>query len=168
MSLTLPPMNNHATISITTDNSNVLVTLTSPSTITTTVISLASGMVGVNPAPAVSVTGPDEHFETRLNVVENAIFNLGSTLEKFISTNNGTLQVTHGQNMIKDVGLISQSMLLNLKLISPFSQRKPSRKSVNIDICRASKDVLTKTLIYWFQMQKSWTNQLWRAVQQMS
>ena len=168
MSLTLPPMNNHATISITTDNSNVLVTLTSPSTITTTVISLASGMVGVNPAPAVSVTGPHEHFETRLNVVENAIFNLGSTLEKFISTNNGILQVTHGQNMIKDVGLISQSMLLNLKLISPFSQRKPSRKSVNIDICRASKDVLTKTLIYWFQMQKSWTNQLWRAVQQMS
>ena len=103
MSLILPPMNNHATISITTDNSNVLVTLTSPSTITTTVISLASGMVGVNPAPAVSVTGPHEHFETRLNVVENAIFNLGSTLEKFISTNNRILQVTHGENMIKDV-----------------------------------------------------------------
>ena len=47
MSLTLPPMNNQATISITTDNSNALVTLTSPSTITTAAISLASGMVGV-------------------------------------------------------------------------------------------------------------------------
>ena len=100
MSLTIPPMNNQATISITTDNSNALVTLTSPSTITTAAISLASGMVGVNPAPAVSL---DEHFETRLNAVENAIFNLGSTLEKFISTNNRILQVTHGENMIEDV-----------------------------------------------------------------
>ena len=103
MSLTLPPMNNQATISITTDNRNALATLTSPSTITTTVISLASGMVGVNLAPAVSVTGQYKHFETRLNAVENAIFNSGRALEKFISTNNEILQVTHGQNMIEDV-----------------------------------------------------------------
>lgn len=96
-------MNNQEVLSISTVNGNTLATLTSSSSITTTVISLASGMVGVNPAPAVSVTGPDEHFETRLNVVENAIFNLGSTLEKFISTNNRILQVTHGENMIEDV-----------------------------------------------------------------
>ena len=37
-------------------------------------------------------------------------------------------------------------MLLNLKLISSSPQRKPSRKSVNIDICRASKDVFDKDI----------------------
>ena len=83
-------MNNQATISITTGNNNILVTLTSPSTITTTAISSASGMVTINPAPAISVaaTGQDAHFGTRLNAMENAIFKLGSTLKMFISTNN--------------------------------------------------------------------------------
>ena len=83
-------MNNQATIPITTANSNFIVTLTSPSTITTTAISSASGMVSINPAPALSVaaTGQDENFEIRLNAVENAIFKLGCTLEKFISANN--------------------------------------------------------------------------------
>ena len=90
MSLTFPPMNNQATIPTTTANSNVLVTLTSPSTITTTAIASASGMVSKNPAPAISAaaTGQDENFGTRLNAMENVIFKLGSTLEKFISTNN--------------------------------------------------------------------------------
>ena len=90
MSLTFPPMNNQATISITTANSNILVTLTSPSTITGTAVSSASGMVSINPAPVISVagTGQDENFETRLNAMENAIFKLESTLENFISTNN--------------------------------------------------------------------------------
>ena len=90
MSLTFPPMNNQATIPTTTANSNILVTLTSPSTITTTAISSASGMVSINPAPAISVTatGQDVNFETRLNATENAIFKLEITLEKFISTNN--------------------------------------------------------------------------------
>ena len=90
MSLTFPPMKNQATIPTTTTNSNILVTLTSPSTITTTAI--ASGMVSINPAPAISVaaTGQDAHFETTLNAMETAIFKLGSTLEKFISTNNPT------------------------------------------------------------------------------
>ena len=90
MSLTFPPMNNKATIPITTANSNILVTLTSPSTITATAISSASGMVSINPAPAISVAGTeqDPNFQTRLNAMENAIFKLGSTLENFISTNN--------------------------------------------------------------------------------
>ena len=90
MSLTFPPMNNQATIPTTTANSNVLVTLTS--TITTTAIASALGMVSINPAPTISVAakGQDANFETRLNAMENAIFKLGSTLEKFISTNNPT------------------------------------------------------------------------------
>ena len=31
-----------------------------------------------------AATGQDANFETRLNVMENAIFKLGSTLEKLI------------------------------------------------------------------------------------
>ena len=82
MSLTFPPMKNRAKIPVTTGNSNMLVTLTSPSTITTRAISSASGMVSLNPAPAISViaTGQDANFETRLNAMENAIFKLGSPL----------------------------------------------------------------------------------------
>ena len=55
MPLTFPTMNNQATIPTTTANSNILVTLTSPSTVATTAISSASGMVSINPAPAISV-----------------------------------------------------------------------------------------------------------------
>ena len=90
MSITFTPMNNRATIRTTTANSNILVTLTSPSTITTTAIASASGMVSINPAPTISVAakGQDANFEARLNAMENAIFKLGSTLERFISTNN--------------------------------------------------------------------------------
>ena len=74
-------MNNLATILATTANNNILVTFTSPSTITTTAIFSASGMVSINPAPSISVaaTGQDANFETRLNAMENAIFKLGST-----------------------------------------------------------------------------------------
>ena len=93
MSLTFPPMNNQATIPTTTANSNVLVTLTSPSTITTTAIASASGMVSIYPDPptiSVATKGQDASFETRLTAMENAIFKLGSTFEKFISTNNPT------------------------------------------------------------------------------
>ena len=90
MSLTFSPMNNQATIPTTTANSYILVTLTSPSTITTTAIASASGMVSINPAPTVSVAATGQDFETRLNAMENAIFKLGSTLEKFISRNNPT------------------------------------------------------------------------------
>ena len=60
MSLTFPPMNNQPKILITKINSNILVTLTSPSTITTTPISSASGMVIINLAPAISVAATDD------------------------------------------------------------------------------------------------------------
>ena len=50
MSLTSPPMNNQATVPITTANNN---TLTFPSTITTRAIPSASGMVSMNTAPAI-------------------------------------------------------------------------------------------------------------------
>ena len=85
-------MNNQATISTTTANSNVLVTVISPTTITKTAIASASGMVSIYPASTISVAakGQDANFETRLNAMENAIFKLGSTFEKFISTNNPT------------------------------------------------------------------------------
>ena len=62
MPLTFSPMNNQETIPITTDNSNILVNLTSPSNITTTAIS--SCTVSINPAPPISVaaTGQDIKF----------------------------------------------------------------------------------------------------------
>ena len=49
-------------------------------------------MVSIYPAPTISVVteGQDANFETRLTAMENAIFKLGSTFEKFISTNNPT------------------------------------------------------------------------------
>ena len=49
-------------------------------------------MVSICLAPTISVAakGQDANFETRLNAVENAIFRLGSSFEKFISTNNPT------------------------------------------------------------------------------
>ena len=70
-----------------TANSNTVFTLTSPSTITATAISSVSGIVGINPIRAISLaaTEQDAHFETSM---ENTKFKLGSTLEKFISTNN--------------------------------------------------------------------------------
>ena len=114
-------MNNHTTIPITTTISNILVTLTSHSTITTTAISSASGKVSINPAPAISVaaTAQDANFETRLNAMENAIYKLESTLEKFISI----LGVSLEEKMIEDICLISESILPNLKLIRPLTMR---------------------------------------------
>ena len=90
MSLTFPPINNQTTVHITTANSNTLATLNSPSTITTAAIFSAPDMVSINLAPAIpiSATGQDLNFETRLNAIENAIFKLGSILEKFISGNS--------------------------------------------------------------------------------
>ena len=55
MALVFRPMNNRVTIPITTANSNILVTLTFPSTIVTTAISSVSDLVSINPAPAISV-----------------------------------------------------------------------------------------------------------------
>ena len=55
MPRTFPPLNNQGTVPITAANSNTLVTLTSPSMITTTAISSASGKVNINPAPGICV-----------------------------------------------------------------------------------------------------------------
>ena len=107
-------MNNQKTLPITTANSNTLVTLTSSSTITTTTISSVSGMLNINSAPTITVaaTRQDANFETRLNATANAIFKLESSLEKFISRNNPS-----GKSQA------SQSMLPNLKFISPLMAR---------------------------------------------
>ena len=153
MSLTFPLMNNQETIPITTANSNILVTLTSPSTITMAAISSASGMVSINPAPAVSVvaTGQDAYFETRLKAMENAIFKLGSTLEKFISTNNllGKSRGEYDRRYLTDFSVNASQPEIDQSSdkesnCSPSPQKKPSRNAVNVDICGASKDVFGK------------------------
>ena len=112
-------------------------------------------MVSINPAPAISVaaTGQDANFETRLNAMENAIFKLGSTLEKFISTNNPTGR-SRGE---KDRGYLtdfsvnaSQSEIDqssdDKSNCGPPAQKKPSTNAGNVDICRASKDVFDKDI----------------------
>ena len=143
MSLTFLSMNNQVTVPITKANSNTLVTLTSPSTITTTVTSSALGMVSINPDPAISVstTGQDANFETRLNAMENAILKLRSTLEKFISIKN-PLGKSLGENDIEFLtdflvnasqSEINQSSD-NESNCGPPPQKKPSRNAVNIDI----------------------------------
>ena len=156
MSLTFSPMNNQATIPITTANSNIFVTLTSHSTITTTAISAASGMVSINPAPAIYVagTGQDANFETRLNAIENAIFKLGSTLENFISTNSssGKSRGESDRGYLTDFSVnasqseIDQSSDNESNCGSP-PQKKSSRNVVNVDISsRPSKDVFDKDI----------------------
>ena len=103
MSLTFPPMNNQATILTTTANGNVFVTLTSPTTITTTAIASASGMVNINLAPTISVAakGQEANFETRLHAMENAIFKLGVHWKS--SFQQKILRVGHEKKMIEDI-----------------------------------------------------------------
>ena len=155
MSLTFPSINNQATIPITTANSNILVTLTSPSTITTTAISSASSMVSANPAPVISVaaTGQDAKLETRLNAMENAIFKLRSTLEKFISTNNppGRSREKNDREYLTDMSVNASQPEIDQssdeeRNCGPPPQKKPSRNTVNVDICRASKNVFDKDI----------------------
>ena len=172
MPITFPAMNNQATIPITT----ILVTFTSLSTITTTAISSVSIMISLNPAPAISIaaTGQNANFVTRLNAMENAIFKLRSTLEKLISTNNpsGKSQGENNRGYLTDFSVIASQSEIdqfsdNESSCSPPPQKKPSKNAVNVDIVEYQRIYLTKTLICWFQMQKSRTNQVWRAVQQM-
>ena len=148
-------MNNQATIPVTTANSNILVTLATFSTITTTAISSASGMVSISPAPVISVagTGQDANFETRLHDLENAIFKLGSTLENFVSTSNPSGK-SRGENdriYLTDFSVsasqseIDQSSDDESKC-GPPPQKKLSRNAVNVDISRASKDVFDKDI----------------------
>ena len=103
MLLTFPPMNNQVAIPTTTVNSNILVTLTPPSTITTKAISSASVMVSINPAPAISVaaTGQDAIFETRLNAMKMPFSNWGVRWKK--SFQQIILRVSHEEKMIEDI-----------------------------------------------------------------
>ena len=155
MSLTFPPMNNQATIPITKFNSKILVTLASPSTNTTTAISSASGMVSINPAPAISVaaTGQDANFETRLNAMENAILKLGSTSESFISTNSpsGKSRGENDRRYLTDFSVNASKSEIDQSSddennCCPPPQKKPSRNAVNVDISRASKEVFDKDI----------------------
>ena len=148
-------MNNQATTPTTMTNSNILVTPTSRSTITTTAISSASGMVNRNPAPAISVaaTVQDANFQTRLNAMENAIFKLRSTLEKFISTNNPPSR-SRGENdrgYLTDLSVNASQSEIDQSSekesnCGPPPQKKPSRNTVNVDICRVSNDRFDKDI----------------------
>ena len=153
-------MNNQATIPITTANSNVLVTLTSPSTITTTAISSPSDMVSINLAPATPLagTGQDANFETRLNAMKNAIFKLGSTLENFISKSNpsGKPQVENDGGYLTDFSVSASQSEIDESSddesnCDPPPQKKPSRNAVNIDVSRASKGVFDKDINFLVQ-----------------
>ena len=102
MSLSFPPMKNQATIPITTDTSNILVTLTSPSTITTTTISSASGMVSINPAPAMSVAAKMTKFG---NVVPKKAQNTKKRLELVMSflTLPGVFTILMAHHQVKPI-----------------------------------------------------------------
>ena len=181
MSLTFPSINNQATIPITTANSNILVTLTSPSTITTIAISSASSMVSANPAPVISVAATEQDaklgwilWKTRLNAMENAIFKLRSTLEKLISSSNppGRSREKNDRGYLTDISVNASQLEIDQssdeeRNCGPPPQKKPRRNTVNVDICRASKNVFDKDINYWFQMQKSRISQVRWAVQQM-
>ena len=98
-------------------------------------------------------------------MIWKSVFKSESKLEKFVPTDNPSGK-SRGEN---DRGYLTD-FSVNVSIsetdqssddesnCSPTPQNKPSRNAVNVDICRASKDVLTKTLIFWFQMQKSRTN----------
>ena len=113
-------------------------------------------MVSINPAPAVSVaaTGQDVNFETRFNAMENSIFKLGSTLEKFISTNNppGGSRGGSDRGYLTDFSVNASKCKIDQfsdeeSNCGPPPQKKTSRNAVNVDICsRASKDVFDKDI----------------------
>ena len=159
MSLTFPPLNNQATDPITTANSNSLslslVTLTSFSTTFITAISSASNMVSINLAPAISVavTGQDVNFDTRLNVMENVIFKLGSPLEKFISVNHPSSK-SQGENdraYLTDFSVNASQSETDQSSddksnCGPPPRKKPSRNAANIDICRTTKNIFDKDI----------------------
>ena len=85
-----------------------------------------------------------------MNATENAIFKLGSTLEKFFSTNNpsGKSQVENDREYLTDFSVnTSQSEIDEFSVdesnCGPPPQKKTKKKkknsknAVNIDICRA-------------------------------
>ena len=112
-------------------------------------------MVSINPTPVICVaaTRQDANFETRLNAMENAIFKLGSTLEKFISTNNPTGR-SRGENdrgYLTDFSVNASQSEIDQSSdeesnCGPPPQKKPSRNAGNVDICRVSNDVFYKDI----------------------
>ena len=112
-------------------------------------------MVSINLAPAISVavTGQDVNFDTRLNVMENVIFKLGSLLEKFISVNHPSSK-SQGEN--------DRAYLTNFSVnasqsetdqssddksnCGPPPRKKPSRNAANIDNCRTTKNIFDKDI----------------------
>ena len=153
MALTFPPINNRATVPITTVKSNILFTVTSSSTITRTAITSMSGMLSINSGPAISLaaTEQDLNFETALNVVENIIFELSGTLEKFISVNNtlGKLQGKNDRGYLNGFSINTSQSAIEQSSddeinCGPPPQNKPSRNAVNI--CRTSKNVFDKEI----------------------
>ena len=89
-----------------------------------------------------AATGQDANFESRLNAMENAIFKLGSTLEKLISTKSpsGKSRRENDREYLTDFSLnasqseIDQSSDEDSNCAS-FPQKKLSRNVVNADIC---------------------------------
>ena len=104
-------------------------------------------MVIINPTPAISVsaTGQDANFETRLNATENTIFKLGGMLGKFISTNKNDRGYLSDFSVNASLSETDQSSD-DESNYDPPPQNKPRRNVVNIDICRASKDVFDENI----------------------
>ena len=160
MSSTFSPMNDQATIPI--DYSNILFTLTSLSAITTTATSSALGMLNINPAPAIS----DKFWKIQILKLgwmlwKTPFLNWGACWK--ISFQQTILRVSHDEKMIEGIWLIFQSMLTNLKLISPLTKRltvvhlkrNPTEMLWMLIFVEHQRMYLTKTLIFCLQMQKS-------------
>ena len=85
--------------------------------------------------------------------MENAIFKLGSTLEKFISTNNPPVR-SRGENdrgYLTDFSFIASQPEIDQSSdeesnCCPPPQKKPSRNAVIVDICRVSNDIFDKDI----------------------
>ena len=180
MSLTFPPLNNQATDPITTANSNSLslslVTLTSFSTTFITAISSASNMVSINLAPAISVavTGQDVNFDTRLNVMENVIFKLGSPLEKFISVNHPSSK-SQGENdrayltnfsVNASQSETDQSSDVRVTMVYLLERNLAGMLRI-LTFVEQQRIYLTRTLVCRFHMQNTKTNKVMRSMQQM-
>ena len=112
-------------------------------------------MVSINPTPAtcVAAIGQDANFETRFNAMENAIFKLGSTLEKFISTNNptGTSRGENDRGYLTDLSTVTVAHLL---------KRNPTEMLWMLTSAEYQMMYLIKTLICWFQMLQNRINQV--------
>ena len=85
--------------------------------------------------------------------MENVIFKLGNTLEKFISANNPSSK-SRGEN---DRGYLTDSSVSFFQSESdqssddesncgPPPQKKSNNNAVNTDVCGASKDVFGKDI----------------------